>query len=61
MDSQVRQVEQRVTERAKQEIEAEKRSLRDMMKDEMLQLQAHLSMFEKVKSININIEIQLPS
>lgn len=44
----MRQVEQRVTERAKQEIEAERRSLREMMKDEMLQLQSHLSMFEKV-------------
>lgn len=49
MDSQVKEVELRVKQKAKAEIEAERKSLRDIMKDEMDELQAHLSMFEKVR------------
>ncbi|KAI1289225.1 Ras and EF-hand domain-containing protein [Halotydeus destructor] len=48
MDSQVKEVELRVKEKAKIELEAERKSMRDLMKDEMDELQAHLTMFEKV-------------
>lgn len=49
MDSQVKEVELRIKKKAKEEIDAERKSLRDIMKDEMDELQAHLSMFEKVR------------
>lgn len=49
MDSQVKQVELRVKQKAQEEIEAERKSLRDIYKDEISELQAHLSMFEKVR------------
>ena len=48
VDSQVKEVEMRVKERAKEEVEAERKSLRELMKGEMEELQTHLSMFEKV-------------
>jgi len=48
VDSQVKEVEIRVKQKAKEEVEAERKSMRDMMKGEMEELQTHLSMFEKV-------------
>ena len=51
MDCQVKEVELRVKQKARQEIEAERKSLRDIYKDEMSELQAHLSMFEKVNLV----------
>ncbi|CAG2169594.1 unnamed protein product, partial [Oppiella nova] len=43
VDSQVKEVEHRVKQKAKQEVEAERRSMRDLMKGEMEELQSHLS------------------
>lgn len=48
MDSQVKEVEYRVKAKAKEEVEAERKSMRELMKGEMEELQSHLSMFEKV-------------
>ncbi|RWS28622.1 ras and EF-hand domain-containing protein-like protein, partial [Leptotrombidium deliense] len=50
VDCQVREVENRVKQKAKEEIEADRKYFREMMKDEMNELQAHLSMFEKVEA-----------
>ncbi len=51
VDSQVKEVEVRVQQKAKQEVEAERQSLRELMKGEMEELQTHLSMFEKVMQL----------
>lgn len=48
VDSQINEVEMRVKEKAKEEVEAERKSMRELMKGEMEELQSHLSMFEKV-------------
>lgn len=50
MDSHVQEVELRVKKKAKEEIEAERKSIRGLMKDELDELQAHLSMFQKAIS-----------
>ncbi|XP_054157334.1 ras and EF-hand domain-containing protein homolog [Oppia nitens] len=50
VDYQVKEAENRVQEKAKKEVEAEKKSMRDLMKGEMEELQSHLNMFEKVET-----------
>jgi hypothetical protein len=49
----VKEVEIRVKQKAKEEVEAERKSMRDLMKGEMEELQTHLSMFEKVITFDL--------
>ncbi len=49
----MKEVEIRVKQKAKEEVEAERKSMRDLMKGEMEELQTHLSMFEKVITFDL--------
>ena len=49
METQVQEVELRVKKKAEKELEAERRSVREIVKDELDELQSHLSMFQKVQ------------
>ncbi|RWS08074.1 ras and EF-hand domain-containing protein-like protein, partial [Dinothrombium tinctorium] len=50
VDSQVREAENRVKQKAKEELEADRKYFKEMLKNEMNELQAHLSMFDKVEA-----------
>ena len=56
VDSQVKEVEHRVKLKAKEEVEAQRTSMRELMKEEMEELQSHLSMFEKVLQSDLDIK-----
>ena len=57
VDSQVKEVELRVKQKAKEDVEAERKSMRELMKGEMEELQSHLSMFEKVRALLLCIQL----
>lgn len=48
MDQQVKEVELRVKERAAADLVAERKSIREIMKEEMDELNSHLKMFQRV-------------
>ena len=48
MDHQVKEVEDRVKKKVEHDLEAERKSVREIMKEEMDELHAHMQMFQKV-------------